>query len=109
MTLDFDTGKTYNRRRDIHSRFGGQQQGGIAASSQIPVVFLFAGASGKQYGCEDDWGKDIVFLYTGEGQIGDMQFIRGNKAIRDHIPNQKDLMLFRNWKEAGVPIFKRIH
>jgi 5-methylcytosine-specific restriction enzyme A len=31
---------------------------------------------------------------TGEGQIGDMEFVRGNKAIRDHVPNGKDLLLF---------------
>jgi 5-methylcytosine-specific restriction enzyme A len=96
MTIDFEVGKIYDRRKDIHSRFGGQQQGGIATSSQIPAIFLFTGESGKQYGYEDDWGKDNVFLYTGEGQIGDMQFIRGNKAIRDHIPNGKDLLLFRS-------------
>jgi 5-methylcytosine-specific restriction enzyme A len=96
MTIDFEVGKIYDRRKDIHSRFGGQQQGGIATSSQTPVIFLFTGESGKQYGYEDDWGKDGVFLYTGEGQLGDMQFIRGNKAVRDHVPDGKDLLLFRS-------------
>jgi len=29
MTVaDFERGHTYNRRRDIHGRFGGQRQGG---------------------------------------------------------------------------------
>jgi hypothetical protein len=27
--LGFEVGRTYNRRADIHARFGGQQQGGI--------------------------------------------------------------------------------
>ena len=33
-------------------------------------------------------------MYTGEGQIGDMDFIRGNRAIRDHIDEGEDLHLF---------------
>lgn len=64
MTIDFEVGKIYDRRKDIHAKFGGQQQGGIATSSQVPVIFLFTGETGKQYGYEDDWGKDNVFLYT---------------------------------------------
>jgi 5-methylcytosine-specific restriction enzyme A len=42
----------------------------------------------------DGWNEDGVFLYTGEGQAGDMQFVRGNKAIRDQLANGKDLLLF---------------
>jgi hypothetical protein len=29
MSWGFEEGKVYNRRTDIHARFGGQQQGGI--------------------------------------------------------------------------------
>lgn len=35
-----------------------------------------------------------MFLYTGEGQVGDMEFVRGNCAIRDHASNGRDLLLF---------------
>jgi 5-methylcytosine-specific restriction protein A len=35
-----------------------------------------------------------VFLYIGEGQKDDMLFVRGNKAIRDHAADGKDLHLF---------------
>ncbi|MHA1286540.1 MAG: HNH endonuclease, partial [Candidatus Thorarchaeota archaeon] len=38
---------------------------------------------------------DGIFLYSGEGQKGDMQFIRGNLAVRDHLKNDKELHLFR--------------
>jgi 5-methylcytosine-specific restriction protein A len=55
---------------------------------------LFTGDSGSAYGYADDWIDDGVFLYVGEGQIGDMQFVRGNKAIRDHAKNGKELLLF---------------
>lgn len=35
-----------------------------------------------------------MFLYTGEGQMGDMAFVRGNRAIRDHAANGKDIVFF---------------
>jgi 5-methylcytosine-specific restriction enzyme A len=37
----------------------------------------------------------LVYLYMGEGQVGDMEFRSGNKAIRDHAANGKDLLLFK--------------
>jgi hypothetical protein len=30
---------------------------------------------------------------TGEGHIGGMEFIRGNRAIRDNISDRRDLLL----------------
>lgn len=36
-----------------------------------------------------------MFLYTGEGQRGDMTFVRGHRAVRDHVEDGKDLHLFR--------------
>ena len=93
MNIPFEVGRTYNRKQDIHSQYGGQGQGGIS-TPHGPFIFLFTGESGDQYGYKDGWTADGVYLYTGEGQVGDMQFIRGNKAIRDHIQNGKDLFLF---------------
>jgi 5-methylcytosine-specific restriction enzyme A len=91
----FVVGEKYNRSKDIHDKFGGNRQGGIASCKTHPYIFLFTGESGENYGYEDGWQNDQdVFLYTGEGQIGDMEFKRGNKAIRDHIKNGKQLLLF---------------
>jgi hypothetical protein len=57
---------------------------------------LFTGDSGENYGYEDGWQSDEgVFLYTGQGQIDDMEFKLGNKAIRDHVQDGKQLLLFR--------------
>ena len=92
----FEVGEVYNRRSDIHGPYGGQQQGGISTPSAWPFVFLFTGESGEQYGYRDGWDENGVFLYTGEGQVGDMGFVRGNQAIRDHAVNGKDLHLFRS-------------
>ena len=99
----FEVGKIYNRRADIHGKYKGQQQGGICTPKGHPFVFLFTGESGEQYGYSDGWDENGVFLYTGEGQLGNMQFLRGNKAIRDHQENGKDILLFETLpKRRGV-------
>lgn len=92
----FQAGHHYSRANDIHDRFGGGRQGGISASSQHPFVFLFTGESGEAFGYEDGWQQDEgVFLYTGEGQLGDMEFSRGNRALRDHTKDGKQLLVFK--------------
>ncbi len=93
---DFEVGRIYNRRNDIHARYGGQRRGGISTPSRVPYIFLFTGESGEQYGYRDGWNEDRVYLYTGEGQVGDMQFVRGNRAIRTHLADGKDLLMFEN-------------
>lgn len=40
------------------------------------------------------WENENIFSYTGEGKINDMQFIRGNLALRNHITNGKRVFLF---------------
>jgi len=90
----FTRGKNY-KRAELHGEFGGQRQGGISTPQRYPFVFLFTGFSGKQYGYFDEWTKEGSFLYTGEGQVGDMNFTRGNAAIRDSIDRGKDLHMFQ--------------
>jgi 5-methylcytosine-specific restriction protein A len=97
----FREGEVYNRRRDIHAVLGGQQQGGISTPAGAPYVFLFTGEQGEQHGYRDGWSEG-VFLYTGEGQIGDMQFERGNRAIRDHRASGKDLVLLEAMRTKGL-------
>ena len=90
------------RRRTLHDRYGGQRQGGISTPSQHPLILLFTGQSGEQHGYTDGWSADGLFLYTGEGQQGDMTFVRGNAAIRDHLINGKDLHLFAQSSKGSV-------
>ena len=92
----FVIGKQYSRARDIHDQYGGTRQSGISPSGTHPFIFLFTGDSGEAYGYEDGWQQnEDIFLYTGQGQVGDMEFLRGNKAIRDHISDGKQLFLFK--------------
>lgn len=81
------------RRKDLLETYGGQLQSGIWTPKEFKAIFIFSGESGKRYGYKDEWSNG-VFVYTGEGQEGDMKFTGGNKAIRDHRAEGKDLFLF---------------
>jgi 5-methylcytosine-specific restriction protein A len=95
MPYGFEPGRVYNRRADIHARFGGQQQGGIVTPSSHPLVIIITGEEGLEHGYADRELPDGTFEYFGEGQVGDMQWVRGNKAIREHSAEGKSLLLFR--------------
>ena len=92
---DFKIGEQYNRRRDLHDRFGGQRQGGISTPAAHPVIFLITGETGTQHGYTDGWDKSGAFHYYGEGQLRDMQWKGSNSALRDHSQTGRDLLLFQ--------------
>jgi hypothetical protein len=96
----FVPGNIY-RRRDLHRDYGGQDTGGISTPARYPFIMLFTGEGGKAFGYHDGWTPDGQFHYTGEGQLGDMTFVRGNRAIRDHVHEGKTLHLFST-TEAGA-------
>lgn len=99
--LDYIPGQVYNRRRDIHARFGGQEQSGIITPSKVPAIFIITGHDGGAHGYHDRFRADGIVEYYGEGQRGDMEFVRGNRAIRDHQENGKSLLLFEK-QSAGL-------
>jgi 5-methylcytosine-specific restriction enzyme A len=94
MSWGFEVGRVYNRRSDIHARFGGQQQGGIITPADHPVVIIITGEEGLQHGYADRYRADGAFEYFGEGQVGHMQIQRGNRAIAEHSVLGKSLLLF---------------
>lgn len=96
MSWGFIVGRNYNRRTDIHGRFGGQQQGGIITPRNENVIFIITGKSGSSFGYEDQHLPDGRFDYYGEGQVGNMEMLRGNRAINEHIINGRDILLFEN-------------
>ena len=98
----FEPGRIYNRRRDLHGEYGGQRQGGISTPADYDLIFLFTSESGSEYGYKDEFRPDGIFWYTGEGQEGDMEMTRGNRALRDHQEDGKDLHLFEALGEGQV-------
>jgi 5-methylcytosine-specific restriction protein A len=97
----FEPGREY-RRRELHRKYGGQEQGGISTPKDQPFLLLFSSENGELYGYNDGWLPDGSYRYTGQGQIGDMVFKFGNKAILDHEKNGKTLYLFETTRKAFV-------
>lgn len=98
----FEIGKIYNRKEEIHGVYGGQGQGGISTPSKHAMVLLFTSDAGSSYGYQDQFRPDGMFWYTGEGQVGDMEILRGNAAIYFHEKTGKQLHLFEYIKKAHV-------
>lgn len=90
----FEVGRFY-KRRTLHQTYGGQERGGISTPAKHPLIFLFTGQTGEPFGYTDWWESDQIFHYYGEGQRGNMEFRGGNKAIRDHAGNGKELHVFK--------------
>ena len=90
------------RRRELHDRFGGQQQGGMSTPSEHPLIFLFTTSHGDLYGYEDRFQADGMFWYTGEGQVGDMEFVRANRSLRDHEADGRRVFLFEQTRKGFV-------
>jgi 5-methylcytosine-specific restriction enzyme A len=96
------------RRSEIHANFGGQRQGAISTPADQPVVLLFSTPGGDEFGSRDGWSEEGVYDYTGEGQVGDMQFIRGNLAIRGHSEAGKELLLFEGQGDGSIEFVGRM-
>lgn len=96
------------RRKDIHDLYGGNRQSGICPSAKTPYIFIFTGSSGQQHGYKDGWLNEDVFSYSGEGQVGDMQFTKGNLALRDHLGKGKRVFLFEYIKKGFVKFLSEL-
>lgn len=93
----FEPGRVY-RRDELHLEWGGtialQQQGGILTPREVPLVIVVTGEEGQPFGYDDFWDDAGVFHYFGAGQVGDMSFVRGNLALRDHAEAGEDVHVF---------------
>lgn len=95
VQIPYRVGALYNRRNEIHGRYGGQRQGGISTPQDQPFIILFTGVGGEEHGYLDHWDPQGYFHYFGEGQLGDMSYVRGNAAIRSHRHEGKRLLVFQ--------------
>lgn len=100
MDIPYVVGLEYNRLQDIHGKYGGSQQSGMSPSGGYPLMFLFTGPGGEQHGYHDSFAPDGRFFYTGEGQSGDMEFKRGNKALLDHVEDGRQVLLFEQSRKG---------
>lgn len=83
-------------RREIHAAYGGQRQQGIITPTAIPdILVVTSPESGARHGYDTFEGlqEDGSFLYTGAGQLGHQQFLRGNAALRDAAQDNRPIRL----------------
>lgn len=92
--MEFEVGQIYNRQCGLHDQYGGQRQSGMSTPKDYPVIFLFTSEGGAEHGYRDEFKPDGTYHYTGEGQHGDMEFARSNRALRDHQSEGKRVHLF---------------
>jgi hypothetical protein len=95
MAIEIEPGGQI-KRSELQDRYGGRRQGGISPSKQTPHVFLFTDpVRGARHGyIYDGEAEDGSYYYTGEGQSGDQRMVQGNRAIRDHQQEGRELHLF---------------
>ena len=99
--MDFAKNQIY-KRTDIHDKVGGQRQGGISTPSNSPFILLFTSEAGGNYGYQDGWNEESQFLYTGEGQVGDMNDIINTQKVGWIIDGQPDKIvkqILKEWKD----------
>jgi hypothetical protein len=53
MAWGFEEGRVYNRRAGIHTKYGGQQQGGIITPARHPLIIIITGEEGLLHGYAD--------------------------------------------------------
>tara|TARA_B100001093_G_C26728833_1_gene971245 strand:+ start:248 stop:1150 length:903 start_codon:yes stop_codon:yes gene_type:complete len=88
-------------RKNLHKELGGSVQGGICPTASGRIILFSDPKVGGEFGYHDGWSNG-VYLYYGEGQVGDMQFSRGNKAILNHKVDGKQLHLFMGAKKQVI-------
>jgi len=89
---------------ELHHEWNGgtelQRQGGILTPREVPLIVVVTGEEGREFGYDDYWDDEGVFHYFGAGQEGDMEFVRGNLALRDHAETGEDVHLFEQEPEG---------
>lgn len=76
---------------DIREAFGCSLMGGISYGKKTNVLVLIRKHIDNLY--EDRQEGDIIY-YTGEGQVGNQDLVRGNKAINESNENNTNMVLF---------------
>lgn len=84
-------------RRALHAAYGGSRQNGIVTLKGLPDILVFTDVrSGSAFGYHlfEGLQEDGSYSYTGEGQRGDQQLTRGNRALAESGSNGRPIRLF---------------
>jgi 5-methylcytosine-specific restriction protein A len=89
------------QRSALHARFGGNNTTGIVPSRKEPAILLFHTEEGAHQFYGDGLDDEGVYWYSGMGAKGNMEWNYANRAVRDHLANGQDLMLFERFQRQG--------
>ncbi|MEU9380768.1 restriction endonuclease [Streptomyces sp. NPDC048279] len=97
-------------RRELHQRFGGTPQGGIAPSSASRMVMLFTmdSSPASDY---TGWGDDGTFHFMGQGARGNQTMTQGNRSLLRHQEDNRSLHVFHrlpNGPTGGAPLYRHL-
>jgi hypothetical protein len=97
MVWDIAVGTSINRG-ELHSRLGGGSwQDGITRVVKTDEMLVFTNDGGGEhgYGVHEGLRSDGVFRYTGQGQNGDQQLTKNNKALAGSEEIGRPIRVFR--------------
>lgn len=97
---EFSMSGTY-LRKELHDQFKGQRQHGISTPAAHPFIFLFTDIETEEYGYSDQFLDNGLFVYSGEGQRGNMTMDGGNRRILEHEKNGDSLYVFERVDEVN--------
>jgi 5-methylcytosine-specific restriction protein A len=89
------------QRSALHARFGGNKTAGIVPSLKESVILMFHTQEDAHQFYGDGLDEIGVYWYSGMGARGDMDWNFANRAVRDHLENGKDLLLFERFQRQG--------
>ena len=89
----FEVGNYY-LRKELHNQFKGQRQYGISTPAAESFIFIFTDPDSEEFGYSDRFLDNGLFVYSGEGQVGDMTMDGGNERILKHEENGDSLYVF---------------
>lgn len=84
-------------RRELQQTYGGSRQAGIVTSTVTTDIIVFTDpVKGAKYGYDqfDGLHPDGSYTYTGAGQVGDQEMLRGNKALNEAEGDGRTIRLF---------------
>lgn len=90
---DFEVGNRY-LRKELHDQFEGQRQYGISTPASESFIFIFTDPASEEHGYRDRFLSNGLFVYSGEGRVGDMAMDGGNERILNHKANGDALYVF---------------
>lgn len=102
-SYEFTVGQWY-RRGGLHDAYKGNRQKGISSPADHPIVFVFTGDPGEEFGYEDEFREDGTLVYTGVGRTGDQEMAGMNERLKNHREYGDAVHVFEEVRETPTSV-----